>query len=104
MSFRDMVQADLHNVFFNVEEFAEEHTINGKKMLCVIDQDENAASSVQSVMGVYVANRRIYVKESDMKVLPKEGLQLRLDDRMYFVTDARLEMGAVVIELQVNRA
>lgn len=104
MSFRDIVQTDLGNVFFNLDEFAEEHTIDGRKMLCIIDQDANIASAVQSVTGIYAANRRIYVREEDMKALPKEGKRLSLDGQFFFVTDARAEMGVFVIELQANRA
>ena len=63
MSFKDIVREDIQAVFFNLDEFAEEHTIDGRKMVCIIDQDANVASAVQSVMGVYAANRRIYVKE-----------------------------------------
>ena len=61
MSFKDIVREDIQAVFFNLEEFAEEHAIDGRKMACIIDQDANVASAVQSVMGVYAANRRIYV-------------------------------------------
>lgn len=104
MSFKDIVREDIQAVFFNLDEFAEEHTIDGRKMVCIIDQDANVASAVQSVMGVYAANRRIYVKEEDMKVLPREANRLNLDGRFFFVTDARAEMGVFVIELQANRA
>ena len=39
-----------------------------------------------------------------MKVLPKEGKRLNLNGQFFFVTDARVEMGVFVIELQANRA
>ena len=104
MSFKDMVQADLGNVFFNLNEFAEEHMIDGRKMVCIIDQDANVVAAVQGVAGIYAATRRIHVRESDMKVIPKEGMRLNLDGHYYFVTDARVEMGMFVIELQANRA
>ena len=104
MSFKDIVREDIQAVFFNLDEFAEEHMIDGQKMVCIIDQDANVAAAVQSVAGIYAANRRIYVKEEDMKVLPKEGQRLNLDGQFFFVTDARVEMGVFVIELQANRA
>ena len=104
MSFKDIVREDIQAVFFNLDEFAEEHTIDGRKKVCIIDQDANVTSAVPSVMGVYAANRRIYVKEKEMKVLPKEGKRLSLDGQFFFVTDARVEMGVFVIELQANRA
>lgn len=104
MPFKDIVREDIQAVFFNLDEFAEEHMIDGQKMVCIIDQDANVAAAVQSVAGIYAANRRIYVKEEDMKVLPKEGKRLNLDGQFFFVTDARVEMGVFVIELQANRA
>ena len=97
MSFKDIVREDIQAVFFNLDEFAEEHMIDGQKMVCIIDQDANVVAAVQSVAG-------IYAKEEDMKVLPKEGKRLNLDGQFFFVTDARVEMGVFVIELQANRA
>ena len=101
MSFKDIVREDIRNVFFNSSDL---HMIGGRKMVCIIDQDANAAAAVRSVMGVYSANRRIYVKEEDLKVLPEEGSRLNLDGQFFFVTDAWVEMGVFVIELQANRA
>ena len=32
MGFKDIVKADVHNVFLNLEEFADTHTVNGAEM------------------------------------------------------------------------
>ena len=38
-SFKDCVAADIHGVFLNNQEFASTHTIDGKEMDAVVDDD-----------------------------------------------------------------
>ena len=38
-SFKDCVAADIHGVFLNTQEFADTHTIDGRKMDAVVDDD-----------------------------------------------------------------
>lgn len=104
MSFHDMVRKDLDRVFFNLEEFAELHVINGFEMPCVIDRDENTDATVRSVMGVYASAIELRVRASDLKRLPKEGEPLSLDGQTYFVAEASSEMGLYVIVLQAHRS
>lgn len=40
MTFKDAAYKDISNVFMNETEFGEWHTINGKKMLIVVDANE----------------------------------------------------------------
>ena len=39
LTFKDCAAADIDDVFFNTDEFANEHTINGKKLLAVLDEN-----------------------------------------------------------------
>ena len=38
--FKDMVKADRRNVFLNFDEFGEEYTVEGEKIVIMIDTDE----------------------------------------------------------------
>ena len=38
-SFKDCVAADIHGVFLNAKEFADTHTIDGREMDAVVDDD-----------------------------------------------------------------
>ena len=39
LSFKDCIAADIQNVFLNQEEFAEIHTVDGKPMGVILDDD-----------------------------------------------------------------
>ncbi|MFR2108261.1 MAG: hypothetical protein ACLS41_11370 [Gallintestinimicrobium sp.] len=38
--FKDMVQADIKEIFLNFDEFGEIHTINGEEVLIIVDENE----------------------------------------------------------------
>ena len=40
MNFKEQLAHDNKVVFMNINEFAEIHDINGKKVLCIIDNNE----------------------------------------------------------------
>ena len=54
-SFKDCVAADIHGVFLNNQEFASTHTIDGKEMDAVVDDDalleRDAARGASTRMG-----------------------------------------------------
>lgn len=37
MSFKDVLAKDLANVFFNPQEFGTMHSVEGKKIICIVD-------------------------------------------------------------------
>ena len=39
-SFKECIAADVSNVFLNRLEFADTHTVNGKKMAALVDENE----------------------------------------------------------------
>ena len=40
MSFKDILKADVHEVFMNTEEFSDIHTVNGVEMPVQLDTNE----------------------------------------------------------------
>lgn len=107
MGFKDIVKADVHNVFLNLEEFADTHTVNGTEMPVLIDnneQIEREKRNNQSMDGIFTNQRLIYVAASDFGPLPKQGSILTLDKRTFRVADAVDEDGIYSITLEANRA
>ena len=37
--FKDMIESDIDEVFFNPNEFGEEHSLDGKRMVLIIDEN-----------------------------------------------------------------
>lgn len=67
-SFKELLRQDVKTVFFNPLEFGEEHTVNGKPMLILIDDNElsEREKRIKSHMdGIYKKQTLIYVSAID---------------------------------------
>ena len=107
MGFKNIVREDVHNVFLNIEEFSEIHTIIGKSMPVQVDsneQIEREKRSAKNIEGIFTNQRLIYVAASDFGPMPKQGSLLTMDNRMFRVADAVDEDGIYSITLEANRA
>lgn len=107
MGFKNIVREDVHNVFLNIEEFSEIHTINGKSMPVQVDsneQIEREKRSAKNIEGIFTNQRLIYVAASDFGPMPKQGSLLTMDNRMFRVADTVDEDGIYSITLEANRA
>jgi len=107
MGFKDVIKADVHKVFLNVEEFSDTHVINGVEMPVQIDSNEQIEREKrfnQNMDGIYKNQKLIFVAASDFGPLPKQGSLLTMDKRTYRVADAIDEDGIYSITLEANRA
>ena len=107
MSFKDIIQEDVHEVFMNPEEFSETHNVNGKAMAIQIDnneQIEREKRAGQNMDGIYLNQKLIYVAADDYGPLPKQGTVVSIDGKIYKVADAISEDGVYSITLEANRA
>ena len=105
--FKDIIRADIDNVFMNPDEFATLHTVNGKKMVVTIDNNElieRAKKAKSNMDGIYVKSTLIYVKAKDFGQLPAVGSALNLDGKIFKATDATNEDGLYSIHLEANRS
>lgn len=109
-TFKEMVSADVKNVFLNLDEFSDIHVINGKEMPCQVDNNEQIEREKRSggghvdAAGVYRNQKLIYVPAGDFGVLPKQGHLVLMDGKRYLVADAVDEQGIYSITLEANRA
>ena len=106
MTFKEQIRADISAVFLNLEEFGVEHTINGKKMAALVDENElieREKKAKSDMDGVNTKITLIYVRARDFGALPPVGYALRLDGSVYRVLDAINEDGLYSITLEANR-
>lgn len=106
MTFKELVQGDIEKVFLNPSEFGEEHVVNGKKMLVVIDSCElmERKKRIQSHMdGAYTKQMLLYVAASDFGSLPTRDSKITLDGTLYTVADAASEAGVYSITIEANK-
>jgi len=86
MTFKEQIAADTKNVFMNALEFSEEHIIDGRNMLCIVDNNELMARRVK-----YKFRSKFYVDQVGIKdiliyvELKTLELCLLLEERLYLM-------------------
>ncbi len=105
MGFKEQIQEDMEKVFFNEEEFAELHSINGREILVVEDSDELAALYIGRDVHTEQLFRDsilFHVRKGDLGMEPVTGMYLEYDGRCLLVTDVKEDEGMYTIILEVN--
>ncbi|KJF27911.1 hypothetical protein [Clostridium aceticum] len=108
-NFKDFLSSDLDNVFFNEDEFAETHTVDGKEMKVIVDNDaltERKLSSRTSKPsdGVYVGDILFHVMAKVYEGRPAIGKILKFDGKLYRISDFQEEEGMYTITIVRNKA
>lgn len=107
--FKDYVQSDVSSVFFNQQEFADTHNIDGKDIPVVIDADTskeenvNGGSMYATHSGVMLSEFAIFVRTADIEK-PVISQHIFLDNARYIVTDVQETAGVYQITLGANIA
>lgn len=104
--FMKILEDDIKNTFFNLEEFAEVHNIDGKTYNIIIDEYElnerEKGRERDMTAGVYKRQLLIYVSKAEFGKLPRIGRLIQLDDAGYIIKDATEEGGVFVLTLEKN--
>lgn len=105
-TFRELLREDVKKTFFNLEEFGEEHIVNGKKMQIIIDDNEltEREKRINSHMdGMYKKQTLIYVSALEYGPLPGVGKPVKIDGATFIVTDSLNEGGVYSLHLEANK-
>lgn len=107
-TFKELVAADVSNVFLNLQEFADTRLINGKQMAVVVDDNEllerDKARMGTHIDGIYTARRLIYVSKAEFGPCPAQGALLTMGTKQYRVTTCTEEAGILAIEVEAARS
>ena len=108
-TFKEQIAADISTTFLNCLEFADTHTVNGKEMAAVVDDNELLERDKAKIMaaqteGTYKARRLVYVAKADFGPRPAQGAMLTLDGKAYKVKSCTEEAGVLAIELEAVRS
>ncbi|MER2089518.1 MAG: hypothetical protein ABS920_07260 [Sporosarcina sp.] len=108
-TFKDFIHEDL-DVFFNLDEMAEEHELDGETLPIVVTEinlNNNRPGIPREQLyvsqEVYAAVKTVYVRSTEF-YLPEVGVELTLDGRNYFVEDASDQQGVIKIVLSANES
>ncbi len=106
-SFRELLADDLGAVFFNADEFATEHDIDGKTVSVVVDNDLLTARKVRAGKvqgeGLFEGDLLFFVPVGRI-ASPLIGQVMRFDRRPYRVADVAELDGMLTVTLKGARA
>lgn len=105
-TFREQLEDDL-NVFFNAEEFAEEHELNGTMCSCIVQSPTARETFLQGMNyekyeGISGRQVVVHVKKTELPEIPSEGMAFTLDGDVMLVSACVEDMGSVSITLNQN--
>lgn len=101
---KDYFDSDL-DTFFDPDEFAEEHVINGNSMQIVIDTDALKEAQANLADGIFQAQVAFMVRKSDFGELPAIGQIVSFDERRTLrVIEAIEDAGVYTIVLGATRS
>jgi hypothetical protein len=103
MSLKDIIQNDISTIFFNTEEFAEPHNIDGRVLNIIVDNDMLMHRSKKEYDGITVGEILFYAKADDFNnVPPRPGTPMIFDNRQMYVFNVRENHGVYEIILNQN--
>lgn len=101
MSFKETVASDRHTVFLNTDFFGETHSIDGKEIDIVFDNDELKRRQGGQELAIEESATLFYCKTEEVK-RRKPSQTLNLDGRIYTVDDWKDDMGISTVVLREN--
>lgn len=101
MSLKDLVEHDLDNVWFDENELADVHTVNGKKIVCLVNSDRQARASGKPRTAEGISNDSLYlfIRQKEFARVPQSGEPLKLDNLRYDIRSVDVEEGMLIIEI-----
>lgn len=104
-TFKEDLTEDLRGVFFDADEFAKEHDINGTVCLCVLEKPRTEEKYIRGATydayeGVHGASVTVHVESRLLPEIPVEGMRFDLDGEVMLVDSCVHEAGLLSITLK----
>lgn len=94
-----MVKADRIEVFLNIDEFGEIHTVEGKPIPIVIDNDELKERQSGQDIAVAESSTLFYARTEDLPRRRPAGENININGRECMIDDWQEDMGLSTIVL-----
>ena len=106
MSLHDQIVGDDLDVFVDLDDFAEEHDVNGNVCRAVLQEvstGDKIPGSVNPDYDLYTTSVQLHCRTQDLDEIPVSGQSLfRVDDKNFTVISVDENMGILTINLQAN--
>ncbi|UZP01928.1 hypothetical protein JW813_09265 [Clostridium botulinum] len=103
MNFKEQIQEDLNNIFFNIDEFGEKHYIDGIVKTVLVDNETLKERNQKEYDGIIQADLLYFIKSKDLVKKIKVGELQRFDGAVYTVFDVKYDSGIYEVILQGAR-
>lgn len=109
ITFKEQIALDNSAVFINMDEFAEEHDLNGSICKCIL-QDISVADNLSTAgsadlleyAGVFGSRVQVNCLKGDLPEEPVNGQAFHIDGKYYLVESCADDMGVLTIQLVAN--
>ncbi len=112
MNFREAYQDDLRNAFFDEDEFAGKHTIDGKECTVILTEVKSEGARKyygrsqstfnQKEMAVNRVIYVVYVRKEDIQRKLTTNAMINLDGKKYFIQDVKLHEGVYTLAIGIH--
>lgn len=102
-AFKDLVASDIDSVFLNLDDFGEEHDVDGKSIICVIDEYGMLEQQGGAVAAVGQSTMNLYAKSEDLPDRKGYGAELMVDGIPYTVNTWYENMGMSTVNLFISQ-
>lgn len=107
MGFKEQLLEDLDSVFFNPNEFAETHMINGSEASVIVDNDKLAELFISKdthTDQLFTDSIMFSVRKKELDFEPVPGQYIKYDGEGYIITDVKTDDASYIIVLGANGA
>ena len=106
-TFKEQLEKDFHDAFFNLNEFAELHNIDGKNVPVVVDNDTllalNLGKNADSD-GIFEDGKLFFVMKENLEYEPVIGQIMEFDGETYPIGNILEDFGGYTIILRGNES
>ena len=113
MTFKEAYADDLNTTFFDMDEFATEHTIDGYKYQVVVTRNDTEQAKMSSYnterptptrreQDIARYTQKVYIRDTDLKRKITPHSTIKFDGQNYFVDDVDHVEGVYVLYLVRN--
>lgn len=106
-SFKELLKSDLE-IFFNLDEFAETHRVEGKEIPCILTTDSVGSTSLTAdkdlqAVGLTSSSVTLYLKKSDGFFKHSAGKILNVDGKEMKILKVAEETDVLILNLSQYR-
>lgn len=113
MTFQEMLKTDLDDVFFNVEEFASEHQIDGKTLTVILQEDNYSGAKTRygesrgninpKETAVNKNTLTLRIREADVQRKITAGAMIDVDGKKMFISDVKHPPGVYILTIERHK-